>query len=89
VLIYVVKLRFEPPERPVRIMGARWLLVYIAGLNVVSYLGNFGGGTGTLPFGWDMAVLAVFSLWCFRLGLIDALPPERTQELVDLSLEGP
>lgn len=88
-LIFAVKLRIEPLDRPVRLMGARWLLVYLVGLNAVSYLGNFGGGTGLLPFGWDMAVLAVIALVSFRLGLIDALPPERTQEMVELSVEGP
>lgn len=87
--ILAAKLRFEPMEGPVGIKHARWLLAYIAGINVVSYFGNFGGGTGFLPFGWDMAMLAVYALMCFRLGLADALAPERTQELVETSLRGP
>jgi hypothetical protein len=36
----------------------------------VSWLGNVGGGTGTLPQGVDLAVLAVSSLIVMRLSLI-------------------
>ena len=39
----------------------------------------------TLPLG----LLAVFALGCFRVGLVDALSPERTQELVEVAFEGP
>lgn len=88
-VIFAVKTRFEPLDGPVHVMHARWLIAYIVGINVVSYLGNFGDGLGVLPFGWDMAVLVVLSLGCFWLGLRDALPPERTQELVEASLQGP
>jgi hypothetical protein len=58
-------------------------------VNVISAFGNFGGGLGTLPFGWDMAAIAVLALVCYRIGLADALPPERTEELLELSVEGP
>ncbi len=88
-VIFAVKLRWEPQDEPKDIGHARWLFLYIAGLNIVSALGNFGGGLGFLPFGWDMAVIAVIALVCYRIGLADALPAERTEELLELSFEGP
>ncbi len=63
-------------------MGARWLYTYVALITVVSALGSFGGGRDVLPFGWDMAVLAVGAIVCFRLGLREARTPESTQALV-------
>lgn len=89
IAIFALKLRWEPQVEPVDIGHARWFFVYIAGVNAVSVLGDFGGGLGVLPFGWDMAVLAAVALVCFRIGLADALPAQRTVELVDEALHGP
>jgi amino acid transporter len=71
-----LNLDFDPPKMEWR--SARWLLPYLAGLVLVSYLGNFGkggilggvgvfkqvlvGGHGVIPLWWDMACLAVLSL---------------------------
>ena len=87
--IFALKLRWEPQDEPTDIGHARWLFLYVVGVNIVSLLGNFGNGLGVLPFGWDMAVIAVIALVCYRIGLADALPPERTEELLELSVEGP
>ncbi|MCF7978972.1 MAG: APC family permease, partial [Chromatiaceae bacterium] len=42
-----------------------WLLPYLLGLGVLSYLGDFGGGRKWLPFGWDMLLIAVFCVGIF------------------------
>ena len=44
-----------------------WMLVYLPGILVISYLGTFGNGAGYIPFGVDFAVVAVFSLLIFAL----------------------
>ncbi|MCX7124375.1 MAG: APC family permease [Gammaproteobacteria bacterium] len=44
-----------------------WIWPYIAGLTLISYLGSFGGGKNILPFGWDLAVLAIFSIFIVYL----------------------
>ncbi|WP_436395969.1 APC family permease [Acidithiobacillus ferriphilus] len=53
-------------ERRAQSLGWRyawWVLPYFAGLWICSYLGPQNlGGRGLLPFFWDMAVLAAFSL---------------------------
>lgn len=46
-----------------------WLFPYIVGLGAISYLGSYGGGMGILPFGWDFAVIAIFSAICFRFAI--------------------
>ncbi|MFN7096599.1 MAG: APC family permease [Gammaproteobacteria bacterium] len=38
-----------------------WFVPFIGGLTLISYLGAFGG-KNIIPFGWDFAALAVFSI---------------------------
>lgn len=38
-----------------------WIIPYLSGLMLISYLGAFGG-KHIIPFGWDFLVLAVFSV---------------------------
>ncbi len=37
-----------------------WLIPYLSGLVLISYLGSFGG-KGIISFGWDFIVIAIFS----------------------------
>jgi amino acid transporter len=39
-----------------------WLSVYLIGMGIISKLGDFGGGSGDISFGWDFVIVAVFSL---------------------------
>jgi amino acid transporter len=69
-------------DRPLNISSAGWLLPYIIGLSIISYLGTFGNGIGLLPFGWDLAVLFVFSMIIMRLAIAGRLPDETTQQAI-------
>lgn len=40
--------------------SAVWVIPYLSGLVLISYLGSFGG-KGIIPFGWDFLVIAIFS----------------------------
>ncbi|PZS06789.1 MAG: APC family permease [Acidimicrobiales bacterium] len=64
-----------------------WMWPYLIGLGLVSYLSSFNiqdtdripllgveGPTGTLGFGWDIAVMAAFSLGIYYLALQLRLP---------------
>lgn len=45
-------------------MGYRsilWIVPYLGGLTLISYLGAFGG-KNIIPFGWDFLVIAIFSI---------------------------
>lgn len=39
-----------------------WMLAYLVGMGIISYLGTFGGGIKALGFGWDFLVIAAFSI---------------------------
>ncbi|HSN18390.1 MAG TPA: APC family permease [Gammaproteobacteria bacterium] len=50
--------------------GALWLVIYLPGVAVLSYIGSAQfGGIGVLPFGWDLLIVAVFGLVFYLWGL--------------------
>ncbi|MEQ8502367.1 MAG: APC family permease [Sneathiellaceae bacterium] len=48
---------------------ALWLLAWLGGTALLSWLGNFGGGIGWIPFGWDLAAAAALAALCQALAL--------------------
>ena len=65
-----------------------WIWPYIGGLTLISYLGSFGGGKNILPFGWDLLVLAAFTIVIVMLATKFKLPAARTQKYIkELALE--
>ena len=59
----------------------------LIGMAVISWLGQYDG-RDTIPFWWDIVVVALFSLAVYALALSVRLAPERTQELIgDLTAE--
>lgn len=54
------------------IRAALWVVPYLYGLVLISYLGSFGG-KGVIPFGWDFLVVAIFSLAILWLALATRL----------------
>ena len=46
-----------------------WFWVFVAGLAVISYAGNYGNGLKLLPHGLDMVLITLLSLGAFRLAL--------------------
>jgi amino acid transporter len=83
-----------PEERPsLDWRHASWLLPYLLGIGVISYLGSFSttskssvlgldGPTNTLPFGWDVLVMAVFSVAVYALAIRMRLPRTEVEEHV-------
>ncbi len=70
--------------------AASWLPVYLIGMGVISWLGQYGGGaalppvnTNTIPLWWDLVVIAVFSLGIYYWALATKLPREEMLALVD------
>jgi hypothetical protein len=64
-----------------------WLLPWLAGMGVISYLGQFDGRS-LIPFWWDLAVVAVFSLGIYVLALRIRLPDELAQRYIQEASEG-
>ena len=78
-----------PEERPhLEWRHATWLAPYLIGIGVISYLSSFDtsskssilgllkGPTGTLPFGWDVLVMAIFGVAIYALAVRMRLPRE-------------
>lgn len=63
--------------------SAFWVVPYICGLLLISYLGAFGG-KNVIPFGWDFLVIALFSSIVLYLAIIsrsDSIDLHYTQYL--------
>ncbi|GHE09268.1 APC family permease [Streptomyces alanosinicus] len=62
--------------------AAQWLVPYLAGIGIVSYLSTFGG-TGDLPLWWDMLVVTVFSLGIYFWAKATASRPEAIERSIE------
>jgi hypothetical protein len=58
-------------------------------MGIISWLGQYSGGavappvnTNTIPFWWDMVIVAVFSLVIFYWAMATKLPREEMMNLV-------
>ncbi|WP_454783358.1 APC family permease [Legionella sp. WA2022007384] len=58
-----------------------WFILYLFGLGIFSYLGNYGG-KHILPPYWDLAYLLLFSLFVFVFAIRSRKPSVYTQNLV-------
>lgn len=61
---------------------ASWLVPYLAGLALISWLGGFGGGIGVLTFGWDLLCLALLGLVVIWMALAVRLPDRAVREYI-------
>ena len=67
-----------------------WQPVWLIGMGIISWLGQYSGGavaapvnTNTIPFWWDMIVVAAFSLVIFYWAMATKLPREEMMNLVN------
>jgi amino acid transporter len=86
----------KPEDRPQLDLGnAIWIVPYLIGLGVVSYLSSFDtsekggpfglliGPTNTLHFGWDVLAMAVVSIVVYYLAMAQRLPDDRVQVYIE------
>jgi amino acid transporter len=96
-----ISMLFDRERPPLDWKSAQWLPVYLIGMGIISWLGQFGSGapplnTDRIPFWWDMLVVAVFSLIIFFWAQWAKLPTEEVEVLIakqsermgDLPVEG-
>jgi amino acid transporter len=81
---------FDSERPPLDWKSAQWLPVYLIGMGIISWLGQYSGGavkppvnTGTIPFWWDMVVVAAFSLAIYYWAMATRLPREEMLNLVE------
>lgn len=70
VIGYIILLiSYRKNLKTLEFMRGCWMIPYLIGVGVISYLGSFGGGIGVLPFGWDFLAVGCFSIFLFWLAL--------------------
>jgi amino acid transporter len=90
-----------PPERKLHLewRAAAWIPPWLIGLGIISYLGQFPSSAPssgwpfgitllarlTIPFWWDLVIIAVFSLAIFYLAVHLAQPQEYVTQAVAAS----
>jgi amino acid transporter len=84
-----VSMAFDKQRPPLDWKSAQWLPVYLIGLGIITWQGQYSGGavaapvnTGRIPFWWDMLVVAVFSVAIYYWAQATRLPREEMMELV-------
>ncbi|HTZ91993.1 MAG TPA: APC family permease [Streptosporangiaceae bacterium] len=85
-----VSMAFDKDRPPLDWKSAQWLPVYLIGMGIISWQGQFSGGatlaplnTGHLHFGIDMLVVAIFSLVIYYWAQAVKLPKEEMLVLVE------
>jgi amino acid transporter len=81
---------FDDNRPPLDWKSAVWLPVYLIGMGIISWQGQFSGGavaapvnTNHIPFWWDMVVVAVFSLVIYFWAMATRLPRAEMLNLVE------
>ena len=83
IVFAIAKLREGPERQPLDVRGALWLAPYLAGIGLLSYLGDFSGGIGVIPFGWDVAAAVLLSISVFYFAGWCRLSDDKTRAYVD------
>jgi hypothetical protein len=60
-----------------------WTVVWLAGLALISFIGDYGGGLGIIALGWGFVVNAVWSVFIYWLALRTGMPRQRIEHMVD------
>jgi amino acid transporter len=81
---------FDRNRPPLDWRSAQWLPVYLIGLGIISWQGQYSGGaiaaplnTNRIPFWWDMLVVAVFSLIIYYWAMATKLPKAEMLRLIE------
>jgi amino acid transporter len=75
---------FDPQRPPLDWKSAQWLPVYLVGMGIISWQGQFGpNNTNRIPFWWDMLIVAVFCLVIYYWAMATSLPREEMLNLIN------
>ena len=75
---------FDKQRPPLDWKSAVWLPVWLIGMGIISWQGQYGpGNTGNIPFWLDMLIVAVFGLAIYYWAMATRLPREEMLALVE------
>jgi amino acid transporter len=93
-VIMGVLMAFDPQRPPLEWKSAIWMPVWLIGMGVISWQGQFAGGavkpplpTGHIGFWWDLVVVAAFSLAIYFWAMYSRLPRDEMLMLVSKQAE--
>jgi amino acid transporter len=79
-----ISMAFDKQRPPLEWKSAVWLPVWLIGMGIISWQGQYGdGSTGNIPFWWDMLIVAVFGLAIYYWAMATRLPREEMLALVE------
>jgi amino acid transporter len=79
-----ISMAFDKHRPPLDWKSAVWLPVWLIGMGILSWQGQYGpGNTSNIPFWWDMLIVAGFSVVIFYWAMITRLPREEMLNLVE------
>ncbi|HEY1643920.1 MAG TPA: APC family permease [Streptosporangiaceae bacterium] len=86
-----VAMAFDRHRPPLDWKSAVWLPVWLIGMGIISWQGQYSGGavkpplnTNHIPFWWDMLIVLVFSLVIYFWAMATKLPSAEMQRLVEM-----
>ncbi len=83
-VLIAIFMAFDENRPPLDWRSAQWLPVYLIGLGIITWQGQYGpDNTGRIPFWWDMLVVAVFSLVIYYWAMATRLPTAEMLNLVE------
>jgi amino acid transporter len=84
-----ISMAFDKDRPPLDWKSAVWLPVWLIGLGIISWQGQYSGGavaapvnTNNIPFWWDIVIVTAFSLVIFYWAMATKLPREEMMNLV-------
>jgi amino acid transporter len=85
-----ISMAFDEERPPLDWKAAQWLPVWLIGMGIISWMGQYSGesstapplNTGRIPFWWDMVAVAGFSLIIYFWARAVRAPREEVLELV-------
>jgi amino acid transporter len=85
-----ISMAFDKKRPPLDWKSAVWLPVWLIGMGIISWQGQYSGGaeaaplnTNNIPFWWDMLIVAVFGLIIYYWAMATRLPREEMLNLVE------
>ena len=85
-----ISMAFDKKRPPLDWKSAVWLPVWLVGMGIISWQGQYSGGaeaaplnTNNIPFWWDMLIVAVFGLIIYYWAMATRLPREEMLNLVE------
>jgi amino acid transporter len=79
-----IAMAFDRQRPPLEWKSATWLPVWLIGLGLISWQGQYGpNNTNNIPFWWDMLIVAAFSLVIYYWAMFTKLPRQEMLLLVE------